>query len=458
MKILVTFRAVTAALLPLLLLACRSPQERVGQRMETLRAEWQTNVLRQSQLPVREIDWPGALAELQANNLKLRQARNEVTNSREAVRQIFRDLTPTLNLRAGITKNLESLGSTTLDDITFSADSFFNVPGLVSFGARLYAARLFQLRAEAALELTEREQTVELYKLFLLAQETQLQAEHLGIQRTTASAIREIEPFTGQMMLTETELRKLASTRETETLQHRAAELLGSRAYQWKFVTNGLPDLPYDREPIPLQDPNRVAQLQMKLMAIELEAARAQLNGIKLRYWPELSVFVSGPPIYQRAFGRERFWDAGELRASADMFWYLDTRGYIARQLRQVRRQQSIQQERLRNESVALIDRLLYTQTLIESVREQASQVDRELEILQAVPPAQNYPALMKYADDYRVLAEQQRQLRRELAELNTLFWFVDEDAWQRSSKLTATAAICGPGQLAATHSALSTP
>jgi hypothetical protein len=420
-----------AIFLAIATVSCRSPRERVAERMETLRAEWQSNLSRQADLPERALDWAAALDQLRAHNLKLRQARNEVTNSHEAVRQVFRDLTPTLNLRAGVSKNLKSLGSTTIDDVTFSADSFFNIPGLVSFGARLYAARLFQLRAEAAFELTQREQIIELYKVFLLAQDTQLQSEHLTVQRSTAAAIREVDPITGQLLLTEAEIKKLTNERETESLQQRAAELLGSREHLWKFTTNGLPDLVYESDPMPLEDTNRVAQLQMKMVAIELEAARAQQNGIKLRYWPELNLFVSGPPIYQRAFGTDRFWDAGDLRASADLFWYLDTRGYVSRQLRQVRRQQTIQRERLRQESIALIDRLLYTQTLLQAVRDQAKQVDRELEVLKAVPPAQNYPSLMKYAEDYRALVEQQRQLRRELAELKTLFWFVDENAWR---------------------------
>jgi hypothetical protein len=367
---------------------CRSPQTRVQDRMKDLRVQWQTNVLHQSNLPERILDWSTAVTELRKNNLRLRQARLEVTNSQEAVRQIFRDLTPTLNLRAGVSKTLKNISSTTIDDVTFSADSFFNIPGLVSFGARLYVARLFQLRSETASALAEREQTIELYKLFLAGQDTQEHARHLVTQKATASAIREIEPVTGQVMLTEMELKELASKRETETLQQRAGELLGNRDYQWTFTTNGLPDLRYNTEPIPLDDTNRVAQLQMKLVAIELEAARAQLSGIKLRYWPELNLFVSGPPIYQRAFGSDKFWDAGDVRASADLFWYIDTRGYIAKQLRQAKRQQALQRERIRQESLALIDRLLHTRALLQAAQEQAQQVELSLAVLQAVPTA----------------------------------------------------------------------
>jgi hypothetical protein len=56
--------------------------------------------------------------------------------------------------------------------------------------------------------------------------------------------------------------------------------------------------------------------------------------------------------------------------------------------------------------------------------------VENELAVLLLVPPAQNYAAFEKYIYDYRSLTQQQLQLKRDLSELNTLFWFVDEDAW----------------------------
>jgi hypothetical protein len=410
--------------------ACRSPQQRVDRQMSSLRVEWRSSLLHQAALPERVLDWSAALDQMRQGNLKLRQARVDLTNSHEAVRQIFRDLTPTLNARAGLTKSIEDIPSATVDDVTFSLDSFFNIPGFVSFGARLYAARLFELRSRTAYALVEREQIIDLYKLFWSAQISQAQGAHLENQKRTAVAFQEVDPFSGQLLSTELQLQEIAERREWESLQQRAGDLLGDRSWRWVFVTNGLPELRYASEPLNLADTNTVAQLQMKLVAIELEAARVQLLGMKLRYWPELSIFVTGPPIYQRAFGQERFWDAAQLRASADLFWHLDTRGQIARQLRQTRRQQALQRERLRQETLGLMDRLLFTQNLLTATQDQIRQIDLQLRIMQAVPPAQNFLSLQSYATDYRTLVERQRALLREQAELNTLFWFVDERAW----------------------------
>src|SRR5688572_28068592 len=414
--------------------ACSSPQTKVAGQLDVLRKAWEDNVNYQAQLPNRTLDWPTAVQVMRESNLKLRQAATDVTNSQEAVRQVFKDLIPTLNLRAGVSKELVDTPNLDWDDVNFSASSFFNVPGVVNLYARYYAARLFAMRAQVAQELAEREQVIELYRSFFNAEELRLQTTRIDTDRATALAMEQVDPFTGRMMLTELKTAELANARDAKTLQDRISETLGSRDNRWILVTNGLPSFDYQLNPLPLSDTNRVAQLQMRLLAVELEAARAQLLGLKLRYWPELNIFVTGPPIYTRNVGTERFWDSEEVRASADLFWNIDTRGNLTRTIRQTKRQQELQKERYRQESLALMNRLVFTQGLIDAVRGQLEQVQAQLEVLLAVPPAQNFAALEKYSQDYRILIQQQFQLKRELSELNALFWFVDEFAWSTNS------------------------
>jgi len=371
-----------------------------------------------------------------SENLKLRQARTEVTNAQENLRQVYKDLIPTLNARAGVSKRIADLANISQNDVTLSADSFFNVPGVMSFGSRLYAARLYLLRAGAALELAEREQMIELYRLFFSAEELRDEKIRLEMQRATALVMEQVDPFSGRLMLTEMETRELANKRDVKSFQDRASELLGTRESRWAFSSNGLPVLQYQERPLPLADTNRVAQLQMKLLAVELEAARAQLFGLKLRYWPELNIFVTGPPVFQRQLGQDRFWDADEVRASADLFWNVDTRGNLARSIRQTHRQQDLQIERYHQESLTLMNRLLYTQEIMDTVQKQLDRVESQLALLLAIPPSQNYTAIEKYSFDYRSLTQQQLQLKREVSELNALFWFVDEEAWRDQKRV----------------------
>ena len=432
------FSVFAAALLMVLLCACKSPEKQVSIHLEGIRAAWQTNLEHQVNLPERQLDWPSALELLLANNPKLRQARVDYTNNVENYRQIFRELIPTLNARAGVTKRLASLNTLSVEDVTFSADSFFNVPGIVNYAARIYVARLVLLRSRTAYQLAEREQVIELYRLFNGIQEEAAELQRLNSQRANVQAMSAIDPFSGRVMETELRTREVLGQKATRAIQQKAADLFGDYSYRWNLVTNGLPDLRYHLDPLPIGDTNRVAQLQMKLFALELEAARATLRGMKLRYWPELNIFISGPPVFQRVAGRERWWDASQVRGSADLYWQLDTRGYISRIVKQTKRSQELQRRRFEQESLALMDRLLFTQDLMKVTREQLERTDKEIEFLLAVPPAPNFLSVQKYAEDYRQLTQQQLRLRRELAEFNALFWFMDEQAWPQLTEIPA--------------------
>ena len=420
-----------AVCLPLLLDGCLSPKKKVAARLPELRSQWTTNVVHQAALPEQTVDWAQAVSLLRVRNLKLLSGRFDITNRQDSVRQVYKDLIPTLDLRANANRSLKNLATTSLDDVTFSADSFFNIPGIVNMNARFFSARLSLLRAEMLYRLADREQFIELYKLFLSSEEVREIAAQLEAERQLAQSIQQVDRLAGQVLLEELKNRRLALEKQTDALQGSIGDLLGDRGRRWVLQTNGWPILPYAQERLPLADSNRIAQLQMKLVAVELVGAWAQVHGIKLQYWPELTIFVTGPPVYQRTAGVERFWSLGDVRASADFFWRLDTRGEVSRELRQSRRDQALQWARLRQETLALMDRLLAAQKLIVTIRQEIEQLHQLLPILEQAPRPQNYAGILKSVETIRSLREQERRLRRDLAELNTLFWFVDEQQWE---------------------------
>jgi hypothetical protein len=409
-----------------------SLKNKVSQNFGSLQAQWQTNVIRQMALPEQVLNWPQAVAQLEAGNLKLRRGRADITNANENVRQVFKDLTPTLNFRSGFTKSLNTLPAATLDDVTFNIDSFFNIPGIVNFGTRWFAARLMRIRAEALYELSKREQTIELYKLFLSFQDAQVTREQLNNEIAFANAVRRVDPLAAEVMLKDLDVRTIGLAKEREGLQDKAGEVFGSRDFRWILVNQELPQLRYDVAPLQLTDTNTVAQLQMKLAAIEFVAAWARIKGIQLQYWPDLTIFITGPPLYSHSTSGENFWDLGQVRANANFYWRIDTRGQIANQLRQTRRDQELQIVRLRQEALALIDKILAAQQLMGTLREQADQLDQLLPLMAQVPAAADYTGILKANEAARSFRDQERKLRRELAELNTLFWFVDETKWTR--------------------------
>jgi hypothetical protein len=419
----------------LILPGCVTPQKRIAREMPALRSQWQADVAHQSALPERRVSWLEALALLEKNNLKLRGARVDITNSEEIARQVYRDLIPTVNLRSGVTKSVKNLPATSFDDVTFNIDSFFNIPGVVNFNARLFSGRLSVMRAKAACQIAEREQTIELYKLFLEARENDEQAAELKTERSVAEAVRKADEISGEVLLKDVIAQEALLAKTDESFQTRIGDLLAERRFHWVLSTNGFPEFDYAAHPLPLEDTNRVAQLQMKMVALELVGDWAQVHGIKLQYWPELSFFVTGPSAFQFANGQGNFASAANVVGSADFFWSLDTRGYVSQQLRTTRRAQDLEKAQLQMDALALIDQLIAARKTEVSLREQAVQLDRLLAFLDKVPPDVDVNSILQRAETNRSLHFQRARLRRDMAELNTLFWFVDEQKWAEQPK-----------------------
>ncbi|HZQ45836.1 MAG TPA: hypothetical protein VFC07_02395, partial [Verrucomicrobiae bacterium] len=82
-KLSLQFCSPSSCLALLLLTGCLSPEKKVAREMPVLHARWQADVARQAALPERTLNWPQALALLRSNNLKLRSARVDITNSQE---------------------------------------------------------------------------------------------------------------------------------------------------------------------------------------------------------------------------------------------------------------------------------------------------------------------------------------------------------------------------------------
>jgi hypothetical protein len=410
---------------------CRTPNLEVERRTAEVQAEWVEAVARQSDLPEATLSWEEARERMLRDNARLQESRMTLTNSQKAVRQVFRDLRPSLNFRTTLSRRFADLPTTTVDDISFSADSFLNLPGLVNFSARLFGAKLQRLRAEAAVQLTEREATIELYKLFLGARALPEAARDEAALKARAEITGLLEP--GLESVVERAAADLAfgGERMKEEMRRRIGALLGNRGSDWRLRPDTLPALNYDRAPLDLSDTNRVAELQLKLTAIELAGALAQLRGIKLRYWPDLNVFVTGPPLFQQSGGVERVWDAAQIRLHASAFWRIDTRGTVALQLDQLKRRQKLERRSIELEAEETIDRLLFAQWHVRQLRDQLERVEAQLTALRLLPPPVQIRDIEQFYGEQRDLARRRQKLEAEIAEVNTLFWFFDEDAWR---------------------------
>jgi hypothetical protein len=409
---------------------CLSPSKKVDKYYQQVQAQWQSNVVAQRSLPTTNLDWSASVQLMEERNIKLRRARNDLTNAHENVRQVYKDLLPTLNLRSGVSRSIRQLSATAVDDVTFSVDSFLNIPGIVNMSTRLFAAKLALLRAQTVYQLSWREQVLELYKTVLDVQDRREIGAQLEAERDFAQAVQRADPISGDALARDISGRLLTFQRDDEVQQAKISDLLGGREWRWNLLTNDMPAFAYDAEPLPLDDTNRVAQLQMRLVAIEIVGEWAREVGIKLQYWPEVNFFVTGPALYSRVNGQTQTWKPDDIVLRGDFYWRLDTRGYVSRQLKQARREQELALTQIQQDSLTLINKLLAAQKMIALTRGQLDQLHRVIPLLQGAPLPADFAGILSVLELYRNLREQERKMRRDLAELNGVMWFVDEAKW----------------------------
>ncbi len=425
-------RTSACAVLALLAASCASPFRNVDRQAERLEAGFAAEVDRLQSLPGQRLTWDRALALQHERNLDLRSSANAIASAEDRVRQTFRDLLPGAAISTTLNHALTDLSSLSERDVALSLYGFLNVPGLVQHRTRYYSACLELIRARWAHELKQRELTIQLHELFL-REEVFAQRERnlLASMRWQTPGIAEIGLDANPATL-ERESLRWSLQRERQAMQTEIARLLGSSARDWRLDPSTLPQHDYLSSPLDLKDTRRTGVLFRQLQAVELEGARLAELGVKLRYWPDISVNLSSPPIYQVAGGRSIDWDIDQVLLNLSSSVSLDTRGQIGAQLRETRRQVAVLRERLAEQNTQTIQNLLIARRALEMNQKQLRLTELRLEAMRgldrSLDPARNRDQLE------RLLALDQRRaaLLLERSQLQGMFWLMDERKWNR--------------------------
>jgi hypothetical protein len=410
------------------LAGCRSVQ--VG--LQEHEAELATRHAAQAQALVdrrpRLLDWPSALVMMQAQNLSLQEARDAVVTAEERLRQINRDLIPGAALTGNLTKALTDLGDLRGSDAALSIYGFFNVPGVIQWRVRHYAAELQLLRAHWALELKSRELTIQLRELFVRNQ--------LLTQRRRQLALAQRWQISDPLALSleasppkiehESLLRSLRL--EEENLQDALAGILGDSSARWEPLADYLPRFDYAVSRPDPQDTGRFGGLYRRLHAAELEGARLRQRGVLLQYWPDLHVNLSSPPLYQSQGGRD--WSPDFILLNLGATVQLDLRGSISQQLRETRRDFARLEARLREQNARATSSLLQARESLQLNARQLRLAELRLEALRSLPPGLSPARARENLERLLALDQQRTALLVEQTRLEALFWILDETRW----------------------------
>jgi hypothetical protein len=394
---------------------CTSTDKELSLEQTRRQEAWTDLVSAPRQARPRSLGWTEALDQMRTRNAKMLSADLDVTRAAEALDQVKKSIIPTASFTAGYDRFFSSAANASFEPFTFAANLFFDVPGLFSYRVRYEAAILTLTHARLARESTWRGQVVALYRAALESAElrdrsSRLAGAEAALASLSATAPEAAEQERGELADRHRQLAKL----QADWLG-RAQELLGLPGVDITLAVESLPPLPYDR-PSDRPAPERLAQLPLRVAALDLLALRARQLGITLQQWPEIDMEVSSPTVYQTGSGQTSTWSPRELFAGVNSFWTLDTQGKHASDKRLLAGESAYRREVLAQEAAAAAAKL---RTALDGLAE----TDRRLEAVDRAlssPEAPLKPALIAAREE---LATDRREWRLTL-------WFFDDARW----------------------------
>jgi hypothetical protein len=411
----------------LILAGCNSPRENISEQAtlwQNKSADFAAEVKVRAEETVR---WDSARARMIECNLDVRSARQDIISADLAIDRVWLDILPATTLSYSIDRGLTDIAKGSNGQLSIFA--FINVPGLISTRMRYYGAVLSKVRAQYAYELTVRQKTVQLWRAFR-------DSKRLQERRSWARMARERNLLSGadagNAALAEY-LSDYSLKREGDSQAASLGILLGDNSKKFLLSYEGLPILSYLDKPLDPADTKHVGLLTQKLTATELEGARLRKLGANLAFWPDVSVGISGPPLYSTGQSGSSFWSAKEARGFATASWNLGTNLSTLYNLNETERQVGLMRSRLIEAEKLRLRQLYDTQEALKAHKRRADDVDARLALLLSSPAAPSADLAAAWNGDLRAILEERRQLSSERDDFESAFWFMDDAKWADS-------------------------
>ena len=415
-----------------LLGGCKSVHQNLGEQFDRVEKIYSETYDQNRVLENKQIGWGEALSIMLKNNLELQRAQDSLERARESRAQIYWDLVPSLRFSASLSKALTDVGQIESDDLRFSIFSTINFPGLINLYSRKYTALLAEIKAGWDLKLKKRQLTIRLRELFL--EYEAFRTRKSNIEKTQLWNAKENKKPSDLLATTPEEIlveQQACNVRISENqLSQSIAKILGNFDYSWELNASAIPPLDYVNDPLDLNNTKRLGVLLRQKQAADLEALRLTEFSTKLRYFPDLNLGVSSPPLYRVGNGNESSFSADDLVFRASSGFPLDTSLRVTRQLKNVRRQIEFQNRYMREEIREQIQRAFLAQTEIQLVDRELDLAKLRLETLDAQPKSTELDQVRIFLEKRFVLIERVSSLQIRKARLEGGFWLLDEDGW----------------------------
>jgi hypothetical protein len=322
------------------------------------------------------------------------------------------------------------------EDLRFSVFSTINFPGLINLYSRKYTALLAEIKAGWDLELKTRQLTIRLRELFLEYQA--FETRKLNVEKTQLWNAKDNKKPADLLLTTPEEIlveQQAFNIRISENrLSQSISKILGNFDFSWELNASEIPSLDYVNNPLDLNDTKQLGVLLRQKQAADLEALRLTEFSTKIRYFPDLNLGVSSPPLYSSGNGREFRFSADDLIFRASSGFSLDTSLRVTRQLKNVRRQIEFQNRFMREEIREQIQRAFLAQQEMLLVDRELNLAQLRLEALDAQPRNTELDQVRIFLEKRFVLIERVSNLQLRKARLEGGFWLLDENAWDENN------------------------
>jgi hypothetical protein len=413
----------------ILVSGCRNSAKLIEKERLGLDESWASRAAAYPNRDIKVLNWDDAIKLMRERNPQVLRAVEERERAKRAITQVYKNLLPAMQLRAGIDKRVSELNHLSFDDIRLDLNLYAFFSGILNLRRDVFTAELSYIRANLVSELTLREKTVELYQVFTASRQLQSAKKRLDESERVLREIPRSSRTVESAPATVNAMRNQISGLEAK-INGQLVKSLDVTDYRLELKDEGVPRVDYQQSPLLAIDVARVGVLRRKLFAIELVGAQARVRGAKLQYWPDLSFFLTSGSLWTTSGGQTVWWSSSDLQLSVSAYLPIDLNGQIRNRVREAKSDMEFLKREMNLREGVLIAEFDDKRRALVGVETELVELERKRRLLLqliAIEGMDNIGERLRQWIDAETRRESALDRR---ADLTAFFMFFDEVFW----------------------------
>ncbi len=426
----------TACLLTITSCAWMKPaNKRVAETRDDISKRFQKELYRQENKTNQgalKITWQQGLNKMYIHNPDLIQADYRIADAKQRQKQIWRDMVPGLTLGVNDSFTLGELGDA-FGNPTYRINSYLSLGNLLDLPTQVYARRLTYMGSELQAENVMRQQVIALYRIFQEQRLLKLEKRAIDLEGELVRGVTgaESSEIISMKLKHREALEKWEENHDNWNTKVGDFFMTGYDTIDLK--ANGLPDISYIPSDLNFTNTSRWGLLQLNLLALEEIAEKGRVLDTYFRYLPQANLSVSAPPLYSNSSGQS--FDAKQIRLNPSVYWSLDSRGHIGRQLDRLKRETPLKQWRKDKRQREEIKKLLDGRDALQEVQEELANLRKAMNGYRVAVKSGLVKDPEQAIRTMRSLREREVRLAAREIEICSSFWLIDESRWRPITK-----------------------